>query len=388
MQVHSKLAHLSATQIVDLIDKYDDPSIALKDIIFEFSIQTTPSALSGLLPQFIHEDSPCPHCKDVLLQSRRTRRSSYASPIGRCPNCGHQGTNYCPCRKCREAAAKDRFLIEEIKRSVIHKNYGGRCWDGDFAKLTLRDAVYLSALIRQSLSEDMETVAPFSPGPPLLAPTSDYKGEIVRHLRGKSLLAIDPNSSAEAFVFNAELTTIEAYYPEKAGWLFLPGLDVTDKRQFMLKLTSAIDSDWPDAWKSELPRLWRDIIKAEAFEYFFHMLVQRGYQLENIGEKTHTAFDLLIERFPLSKMCNLIWQAVRDTTDYNVKNSVPTYRAKNNFVGAIQRKAEKYIAEGWDLKDSRRDFGCPQTWISSTFFDTFIKVGERGFTSMPPADSN
>lgn len=388
MQVHSKLAHLSATQIIDLLEKYDDASIALKDIISEFSIQTTPSALSGLLPPLTHEDSPCPHCKDALLQSRRTRRSSYAPSIGRCPNCGHQDNNYCPCRKCREAAAQDRVRIEEIKRNVVHKDYGGRCWDGGLASLTLSDAVYLSALIRQSLSEDLATVAPYSPGPPMLAPTKDFKMKITQHLEGKSLLAIDPDSRIEAFLFDDELTTAHSYYPAKVGWLFLPGLDVADKRQFMLKLTATIDGDWPDAWKSDLPRLWRDIIKAEAFEYFFHMLEQRGYQLEKIGDKTHAAFDFLIERFPLSKICNLIWQAVRDTTDYNVKNSIPTYQAKNNFVGAIQRKAEKYIAQGWDLKDSRRDFGCPQTWISSTFFDTFIRVGDRGFTSMPPTDSN
>ena len=199
---------------------------------------------------------------------------------------------------------------------------------------------------------------------------------------------VNPDSRTEAFVFDDELTIAHSYYPTKVGWLFLPGLDLADKRQFIRNLTTTIDSDWPDAWKSDLPRLWRDIVKAEAFEYFFHMLDQRGYQIENIGEKTHAVFEFLIERFPLSKMCNLIWQAVRDTTDYNVKNSIPNYQGKNNFVGAIQRKAERYIAQGWDLKDARRDFNCPQTWISSTFFDAFIKVGERGFTSLPPADSN
>lgn len=388
MQAHSKLAHLSATQILELLQKYDDPSIALKDIISEFSIQAGTSSLKALLPPLIHEDSPCPHCKDVLLQSPRTRRSRDTPPIGRCPDCGHQDTNDCRCQKCRESAAKDRLRIEQIKRNIIHKDYVGRCWDGDFANLTLFDAVCLSALIRQSLSEDMATVAPYSPGPPMLSPTSVYRDKIVQHLRAKSLLEIDPNSCIEAFVFDDELTTAHSYYPAKVVWLFIPGLDVAEKRQLMLNLTTAIDGDWPDAWKNDLPRLWRDIIKAEAFEYFAHMLDQRGYRLENIGDKTHVVFDFLIDRFPLSKICNLIWQSVRDMTDYNVKNSIPTYRAKNNFVGAIQRKAEKYIAEGWDLKDSRRDFDCPQTWISSTFFDTFIKVGERGFTSMPPTDSN
>lgn len=388
MQVHPKLAHLSAAKIADLLAKYDEPSITLKGIISEFSIPTTPSALSGILPPFVHEDLPCPHCRDVLLQSRRTRGAKYSAPTRYCPSCGHRDTKHCSCLKCRETLANDRLRIEKIKSNILRKEYARRSWDVDFAKVSLRDAVYLSALIRQSLSEDLATVAPYSPGPPPLAPTSEYKTKIVQHLQGKSLLAIDPDSPIEAFEFNAELTTAHSYYPAKVGWLFLPGLDVAGKRQFMLSLTATIDGDWPDAWEGDLPTLWRDIIKAEAFEYFFHMLGQRGYKLENIGEKTHAVFDFLIERFPLSKMCNLIWQAVRDTTDYNVRNSIPNYHGKNNFVGAIQRKAERSIAEGWNLKDSRRDFGCPQTSISSTFFDAFTKIGERGFTSLPPTGSD
>ena len=52
MQMHPKLAHLSAEKIIDLLKKYDDPSIPLKKIISEFLFQTTPSALNGLLPPF------------------------------------------------------------------------------------------------------------------------------------------------------------------------------------------------------------------------------------------------------------------------------------------------------------------------------------------------
>ena len=384
MQIHPKLAHLSAEQITDLLRNYDDPSNPLKDIISKFSIQTTPSALNGLLPPRIHEDSLCPYCEDVALQSRRPSRSGYTSPLKSCPNCGHRDADYCNCQNCRETAAKERQWVEEIKRDVIREDYGLRHWNGNVERLTLRDAVYISALVRQSLSEDLLTVGPYAPGPPKLAPTDDHMREITSHLQGKALLAVDPESPIDAFVFDEGLTEAHSYYPAKVDWLFLPGLDPAEKRQFIRDLTAAYDGDWPDAWQSDMPGLWRDIIKAEAFEYFFHMLNQRNYQLEKIGEKTHAVFDFLIERFPLSKIYNLMWQAVRDVTDYNVKHDIPAYRAKNNFVGAIQRKAEKYIAEGWDLRDSRRDFSCPQTWISSTFFDTFMKVGANGFTSMPP----
>lgn len=387
MQLHQKLAHLSDKQIADLLRKYDDPSIPLKDLISEFSINSTPGALQTLLPPHVHEDSPCPYCADVLLQSRRRSRSSYASPEKRCPDCGHRDTDHCRCQNCLEIATRARQRIEEIKRSVVRADYGGRFWNGDVESLTLRDAVYISALIRQSLSEDLLTVIPYAPGPPRLAPTADHLQEITSHLDSKSLLAVDPESKLDAFVFNEELTEANSYYPAKVEWLFLPGLDTPAKQQFLRDLAAAIEGDWPETWQDDIPGLWREIAKAEAFEYFFHLLEQRGYRLDKVGEKTHSVFDFLIERFPVSKICNLTWQAVRDVTDYNVKNDIPTYRAKNNFVGAIQRKAEKYIARGWELKDSRRDFDCPQTWIGSTFFDTFLKVDEDSFATLPPGDN-
>lgn len=217
MQLHSKLAHLSAEQITDLLEKYDDHSIALKDIISEFSIQTTPSALKALLPPLVHEGLTCTHCEDVFLQSRRTRRLRDVSSIGRCPKCGHQNTNACRCMKCREAAVRDRLRTDQIKRSIIQKNYAGFLWTGDVLNLTLRDAVFLSALIRHSLSEDMATVEPFSDRPPALAPNGDYTMEIVKHLRSKTMLAIDPESSIEAFLFDAELKSAHSYYPAKVS---------------------------------------------------------------------------------------------------------------------------------------------------------------------------
>lgn len=222
MQVHPKLAHLSAEQITDLLRNYDDPSNPLKDIISKFSLQTTPSALNGLLPPLIHKDTPCPYCADVALQSRRPNRSGYTSPVKSCPDCGHQDADYCHCRNCRETAAKERQWIEEIKRDVIREDYGGRYWNGNVERLTLRDAVYISALIRQSLSEDLLTVDPYAPGPPKLAPTDDHMREITSHLQGKALLAVDPESPIDAFVFDEGLTEAHSYYPAKVDWLFLP----------------------------------------------------------------------------------------------------------------------------------------------------------------------
>lgn len=122
-------------------------------------------------------------------------------------------------------------------------------------------------------------------------------------------------------------------------------------------------------------------------EYFTYSLAERGYELETFGEKTHTVFDELLLHFSIGQVFNLTWQAVRDTTDYIVKERLPKYHAKNTFIGAVQRKADKARAEGWTVRNSRRDFNCPQTVVSSVFFDVFARLGGSAIEMVAPASA-
>ncbi len=107
------------------------------------------------------------------------------------------------------------------------------------------------------------------------------------------------------------------------------------------------------------------------------MFEERGFNIEEIGSKTHLIFENLLEHFSVGQIFNLSWQAVRDTTDYMHKKGIRQLNSGNIFIGAIQRKADKVRAEGWEIKNSRRDFNCPQTVLSSVFFNTLLKKGEK-----------
>lgn len=107
------------------------------------------------------------------------------------------------------------------------------------------------------------------------------------------------------------------------------------------------------------------------------MFWERRFTIEPIGSKTHLIFENLLEYFSVGQIFNLSWQAVRDTTDYIAKNGIRHLQSENIFISAIQRKADKARAEGWEIKNSRRDFNCPQTILSSVFFNTFLKKGEK-----------
>ena len=51
---------------------------------------------------------------------------------------------------------------------------------------------------------------------------------------------------------------------------------------------------------------------------------------------------------------------------------------------AIERKADKAKAGGRALSDFERDKRCPQTDVSATFFNDFLKLGNAAFEAVPP----
>jgi hypothetical protein len=253
-------------------------------------------------------------------------------------------------------------------------------------KLSLEDAVYILSLVQHSASEDLLYAWPFDPKIPLFAPTYGLREIIIKHLYAKELIAISAESKHENFVFNNTNTTIEAYYPTRVLWELLPGLNICEKQNFFRTLKKlTVTQEYPKAWDEQIPALWRQITKHECFEYYLYLIEQRNFDLPEIGEKTHIIFDNALNHFSPAQVFNITWQAIRDTTDYIVKEKKPKYIEKNMFIGTIQRKVDRHIAQGWEVHKARRDFKCPRTALSSTFFDGFLRIGDRGFTDTPVA---
>ena len=53
-------------------------------------------------------------------------------------------------------------------------------------------------------------------------------------------------------------------------------------------------------------------------------------------------------------------------------------------LGAIQRKADQAKAGGRDLKHFARNYHCPQTDVSATFFNDILKMGDQALEAVPP----
>ncbi|PHS21384.1 MAG: hypothetical protein COA84_15875 [Robiginitomaculum sp.] len=382
--MNQKLAHLTEKQIAELIGRYYEQREKVSDLINEYGIDVRPSAFVSLLPPIVYHDLSCDFCENQNLVSKRTSRDGWSSITPECPQCGHKCDN-CRCKNCRQRAVELQQIEDEQKRAILHAEYGGASKPPVIATdITLTDAIYLLSVSRHSLSEDMDQIHPFSDKPPTLAPTLEYKNDLIKHLYAKGFIKISSESNPKAFVFDDGITETTAYYPTTVAWLFMPTMTTGEKRQYLREVeNTAKEGPWPDSWNKKVDILWHLIAKYECFEYYDYLLNQRGFEFDKIGPKTHEVFENLLTKFSVSQIFNLTWQAVRDITDYSVKEDLPKYRTKNMFIGAIQRKADKYQAEGWELRHSRRDFNRPQTVLSSTFFDVFLEFGQAAFETKP-----
>ena len=343
-----------------------------------FGIEGRPSSFVSMLPPVVREDLCCAFCEGQNLVSQRLSRDRSASTSEPyCTSCGHRADPRCTCAHCQALAARRRAEVDRRKREVIERTFLlPKDVDRKPAQLSLRDVVYLLALFRHSISEDLSLAEPYGERRLRLTPSFDDTQRVAKHLWSKGLILVSPDSDTEAFIFNDDITDCPKFYTAQVMWEFLPGQLTHGKREFLSLLERLVrDGPWPESWRDQFNALWHEIAKAECLEYFTYLLAERGYELETLGEKTHVVFDELLLHFSIGQVFNLTWQAVRDTTDYIVKERIPKYHAKNSFIGSVQRKADKARAEGWTVRNSRRDFNCPQTVVSSVFFDLFAQVG-------------
>ena len=386
MDKNNKLAHLSHEQLDDLIKRYQDKNNKVADLIDEFRIDARPSELLSLFPLIRHEQF-CQYCKNTNLVSRVKARSPYGSNVTYCPECGHKSNENCQCDNCIWEVEKVYLAKQKHKRSIIIDSIIKQKIEmPDLDQISLSDALFILALSRHTITEDLQHVAPFNDSDIGFAPTFQFTHDIFESLHLRGFLEVSPISPVDAFIFDEDETCIDGYYPGKVWWNFLPAMNANSKLDFIRELESRVSTDeWPEPWRIDMPELWHQIAKYECIENFLHLLEQRNFRLDKIGNKTHSVFETLLSDFSVSRIFSLSWMAVRDTSDYLARERIPPWKGKNNFIGAIQLKAERAKAQGWEVRHARRNYNLPQTVVSATFFNYFLKIGDKAFEMVPPA---
>jgi hypothetical protein len=385
-RIHPRLAHLTPDRIDELVARYYARTDKVGDLMKEFGISGNPSSFLSLLPPIVHVGQHCHFCSAIAMVSDRTTRDRTDRAIPYCPTCRHVSEGGCRCANCERLRASSRAELETKKRAAIEKSFPpARAVERQPEGLTQTSALYILALLRHSVTEDLRWASPYQDKKEPLVPTWEMRKDVVQALLQAGLIGVSAKSATDAFVYDDAVSHCPSFYLNKVIWEFLPGMSADAKRQFVFRLEQLVrNGPWPDGWATETDVLWRTIAKAECFEYYTLMLDQRGFEAE-IGPKTHAVFDDLLTKFSIGQIFYMTWSTARNTTDFIVKEGTPKYIAKNFFIGAIQRMADRAIAEKWDLRHSRRDYARPQSYVSAVFFDAFIKVGDISLSTVVPS---
>ena len=391
IEIHEKLRHLTMLQIESLMNKYYN-GVKASDIIKEYNIDTTSSKLYTLFPPIICEDIICPVCNEPMYKERDSKSSySWNKKKPFCAICGHTDEIICKCNYCIAEREKVRKLNEERKvrilqekREKIKKVYDLNIVPVNYSDLNFREKVFLGALLRTSLSEDMEVILPLNDAERELAPTIGYIKEILSYLIGRGVISVDSNSSIDAFLDSNEEKDIEfpnVYYITMVKYR----INIVGDEDIKNILSKIINpKSFSDADKEDALNIWKEIALEECIEYFEYQMKSVRFDF-NIGEKTIAIFKDLLENFSVSQIYGIIYKSVANATKYYQESSVSKKQAANSVIGGCQRYAERSMINNWELAKYSRIKELPQSMISEFFFDRVIGVGSLGF-NMPPSE--
>lgn len=391
IEIHEKLRHLTMLQIESLMNKYYN-GVKASDIIKEYNIDTTSSKLYSLFPPIICEDIICPVCNEPMYKERDSKSSySWNKKKPFCAICGHTDEIICKCNYCIAEREKVRKLNEERKvrilqekREKIKKVYDLNIVPVNYSELNFREKVFLGALLRTSLSEDMEVILPLNDAERELAPTIGYIKEILSYLIGRGVISVDSNSSIDAFLDSNEEKDIEfpnVYYITMVKYR----INIVGDEDIKNILSKIINpKSFSDADKEDALNIWKEIALEECIEYFEYQMKSVRFDF-NIGEKTIAIFKDLLENFSVSQIYGIIYKSVANATKYYQESSVSKKQAANSVIGGCQRYAERAMINNWELAKYSRIKELPQSMISEFFFDRVIGVGSLGF-NMPPSE--
>ena len=291
-----------------------------------------------------------------------------------------RGLNCENCKKLREDQAEilrqKEAKLNDAKRQILIESYEyENSMPISIDELSIKDKLYICALLRTSLSEDFKIINPLSSVKSNLAPTQKYKMNIISYLRSKLIVLFSPSTSLHSIII--ENNEIQSYYP----------LDVTLKLnaseeqydeviQDLLHLN--IDYEINNETKLEL---WNEIGLFECLEFLYAKMDEYNLPSEHVGDKTISAIKESLKDFSISQNFNFIWRAVTNAAAFYQKSSVSKKHAVNTISGSIIRSHEKAKAENWQIKGYGRDYNYPQTIISEVFFNNILQIGSRGFES-------
>lgn len=389
--INKNLKHLSNEQIVEVIEKYYSDE-KIQDILDEYKLSIRPSMLIKTFPtKFVGEK--CEKCDNELVVKFKARSNRYQREKVKCLECGHDKNNrFCNCRICTaeqmaifwEKEQQKKNAVQEKKAKVhtaLVRSEGPEILEED---LNLKDILYMSALLRLALSEDMSIIEPPGKVDRILAPKESFVQEIIQTLIDRKIIKVSEKSSLDAFDIRVdekgeEVVTYQIYNVKYEINMVLEDGDYG-------ALIKRLMYPNPEIFDEEFCyEMWKKIALNESEEYLLYEMRKVGYDFTP-GEKTYRVLENLLDHFSTGQIYNIIYRAVAYSTRRYQAKEITKIHAQNSVITSCELQGERAVSENWNLKAFSRRNDVPQSIISEILFNSIMQISTLGFSEVPTKD--
>ncbi len=283
-------------------------------------------------------------------------------------------------RRAFEKAPSDKLIRERFERFKPLINFQELVDNAlkcpvDYESLSLKDRLYLGAVLVACLSEDQRTIYSLEEANKRLGPGNDYEVEILYHLWREDILQFDPYDSPGAVGMDMKVNF------RKARWIL--NVRTTNDMSHAKMLNELIEPGLVNEDSHEdAIALWKEVALEESLEYLQYKKATVDLNSE-ISEKTREYFSDLLEHYSTAQMYNIVWKSVKDAVMFQKERRLPNLHAANLVSSGCKQYGDKAMAEGWQLKLYRRNYDLPQTIISQLLYNRLLAIGDAGFTHRP-----
>ena len=377
--IHPLLAHLSETQLTELIRRYYGRE-RIKDLLAIYNIDCLPNQLCSLLPlELCH--NPCPNCGGTMIIPRISRdRLRFKEANGTaCTQCFHKTGQRCYCDYCQKQRTT---MVGEGKPQVIStiSRVEANTFPIQADKLSLQQAVSVVALAKSFSSYSFDRTFVLNASAMPFAPMGHHGDKLIEGLVDVGLVKIMTNANQP--VVRAILANDRLPNPYLIQW------NIPEQALQKLVYTTAylVESDsWPTHWHGELSNVIFDIAFAECSEFYDWCARERQFPSVDEQKKFGLIYGLLKD-FSVGFSCRAINSAAQYAADYLVTKSATPQQAANYMLMSCQRWADKAKAEQWQVKPFRRNINCPRSMISIVLYEMFLNILDDASFNMPLYD--
>lgn len=359
--VHPDLSDLSVEALEKLRVDYLENGLYGNALIKKYNLKKVrPNLIKLRLPPIIDYDIVCPDCFVYAHKKLEMGNTGYDIPY--CPICkrklSDKGNRDLDCTQDTNSDTEyPGFFLDHMddpqffERLVNTPHVIKKIDEHKFPELTFEQKVFIGALAKFSIEEDMSTVVLLNATKRRISPQYHWLMNILKELNlGHFFFEL---SEKYAITIDRNIT----------DYLFNP-------------------HDYFEASAEEILKFWEKLNYYEAAEYYLDKMEDVNFHTK-IGAKTETILKALVSEFSIGQIWAIIHKSIQGGCEFFAKNGGDRAYATNSVIGACQRKADYYKSSEYRLIPYSRPWLVRRSDISYYFFDTLLGIGEKSTESLP-----